>query len=119
MAKQAPNSESISDLRHEVRGLNQVVEKLRKDLEKKKNRTLWMRAGDHKVVAGLIVAAIVAVCGWVMSALHSQASEFVDSHIKEQVKPIASQMADIEARTSRIEGALNFLKGGNCYSKFC
>jgi hypothetical protein len=118
MAKQAPNLEGISDLRHEVRGLNQIVEKLRKDLGNKKKMSWWERAGEHKVIAGLIVAAIVAVCGWVISALHSQANEFVDGHIKEQVKPIFTQLAELDARTNRIEGALSVLRAELASQKY-
>jgi hypothetical protein len=118
MAKQAPNPESISDLRHEVRGLNQIVEGLRKDLENKEKKSLWDRAGENKVIAGLIVAAIVAVCGWVISAVHSQANEFVDGHIKQQIKPIATQVTAIDERTSRIEGAISVLRGQFAVTKY-
>jgi hypothetical protein len=110
MAKNASNPESVSDLRHEVRGLNQVVEKLRQDLENKKGMSWWVRIGEHKVIAGLIVAAIIAVCAWAQSALHSQANEYVDGRIGNQVKPISTQLTTINERTSRIEGTLAVLQ---------
>jgi hypothetical protein len=45
-----------------------------------KRRSLWNKAGGHKVVAGLIVAAIIGLCGLVASAFHSKSNEYVDGY---------------------------------------
>jgi hypothetical protein len=75
------------------------------------NRTsLWARAGDHKVVAGLIVAAIVGVCGLIIGAFHSQANEYLDGRIRAQVAPVTNLLTTVDERTSRIEGELIILR---------
>lgn len=73
--------------------------------------SLWARAGDHKVIVGLILAVILGVFALITSAFHSQINEYVDGRVKSQTDPLSSKLNIIDERTSRIEGALYILRG--------
>ena len=76
-----------------------------------KRKSWWTVAGDHKVIAGLIVAAILGVCALITNAFHSQINEYVDGRIKSHTDSLESRLTNIDERTSRIEGELNVLHG--------
>jgi hypothetical protein len=75
-----------------------------------KRPSLWTRIGEHKVVAGLTVAAIIAACGLIVNAFHSQANQYLDNRIHIQVSPVTNQLSIIDGRTSHIEGELSVLR---------
>jgi hypothetical protein len=83
-----------------------------------KSRSLWNKAGDHKVVAGLIVAAILGLCSLVASAFHSKSNEYVDGRIQTQLSPVSAQLSSIDERLSRTEGALSVLRAEAAAAKY-
>lgn len=75
-----------------------------------KRMSLWTKAGEHKVVAGLIVAVILGAFSLIAGAFHSQVNEYMDGRIHNQIMPITNQLISIDERTSRIEGEISILR---------
>jgi len=80
--------------------------------------SLWNKAGDHKIVAGLIVAATVALCSFIASGFHSKSNEYVDGRIRTQLSPVSTQLFTIDERLSRMEGALSVLRAEAVAAKY-
>jgi hypothetical protein len=123
MAKLNSNPESVSDLRHEVRGLNQNFKKLQESIVASQNKSPgWQRIRKHPLIAtvigGVIVLAIGGAYSRVESAFVNQMNASQDARVKAQTDPILTRLSLIDERLSRTEGALSVLRAEAAAAKY-
>jgi hypothetical protein len=117
MPNHPPNPESVPSLRKQVSELITQVDSMRSDLTAAQRPTsLWQRLRvEHpiwsKVVAGLIVAAIVGVCTLIREAARTEASSYIDTKIDSKIGAINSKIDGIDKTTQQESKELATING--------